>query len=141
MYFWLSGPINGVVTNNEFITFNASTSTGYSFSNGWRANASFYINGRNPTGLQGSSNGYAGTSFSVNKQIIKNKLVLSASANNPFTQYRTSKTITNGSDFAQTNVNQVYFRSFSASLNYNFGKLKDGVKKSKRSINNDDGGN
>ena len=141
MYFWLSGPVNGVIQNNEFLTVSSSASTGYAFSNGWRANASLDITGRNPTGLQGSSNGFIGSSFSVNKQIVKNKLVLSAAVRNPFTQYRTSKTITNGNDFAQTNVNQVYFRTFSASLNYNFGKLKDGVKKSKRGINNDDGAN
>jgi len=138
MYFWLSGPVNGVVQNNDFVTLSINLTTGYSFNNGWRVNAGFGLTGRNPTGLQGSSNGFASSSLSVNKQIIKNKLVFSAAARNPFKQYRTNTTITNGSDFAQTNVNQVYFRSFSASLNYNFGKLKDGIKKNKRGINNDD---
>jgi len=138
MYFWLSGPVNGVIQNNDFITLNISTSTGYSFNNGWRANANLDINGRNPTGLQGSSNGFIGSSFSANKQIIKNKLVFSLAARNPFMQYRTNTLITNGSNFAQTNINQVYFRSFTASLNYNFGKLKEALKKTKRGINNDD---
>ncbi|MGZ3757347.1 MAG: outer membrane beta-barrel protein [Mucilaginibacter sp.] len=138
MYFWLSGPINGIVQNNQFLTLNISTSTGYTFSNGWRANANLDVNGRNPTGLQGSSNGFVGSSFSANKQIIKNKLTFSVAARNPFSQYRTTTLITNGNNFAQTNVNQVYFRSFSASLNYNFGKLKEALKKTRRSINNDD---
>ena len=137
-YFWLSGPVNGVVQNNDFLTLSISTSTGYTFTNGWRVNAGFDLNGRNPTGLQGSTNGFTSSSVSINKQIIKNKLTFSAAARNPFKQYRTSTTLTNSSDFAQTNVNQVYFRSFSASLNYNFGKLKDGIKKNKHGINNDD---
>jgi len=137
-YFWLSGPVNGIMQNNDFVTLSISTTTGYSFNNGWRANVTVAINGRNPTGLQGSSNGFTSSSVSVNKQIVKNKLTFSAAARNPFEQYRTSTTLTNGSDFTQTNVNQVYFRSFSASLNYNFGKLKDGVKKNKHGINNDD---
>jgi len=137
-FFWLSGPVNGVVQNTNFATVGTSSTIGYSFSNGWRANASLDANGKNPTGLQGSTNGYIGSNFSVNKQIIKNKLTFSAAARNPFKQYRTSTTITNSNDFAQTNVNQVYFRSFSASLNYNFGKLKDGIKKNRRGINNDD---
>ena len=76
--------------------------------------------------------------FNVNKQLIKNKLSLSASIRNPFTKYRTNQTETNGPDFAQVNRNQVYFRSYSMSLNYNFGKLKGGIKKNKRGINNDD---
>ena len=47
-------------------------------------------------------------------------------------------------DFDQFTDRWNYFRSFNFSLNYKFGKLKDGIKKNKRGIRNDDvqnGGN
>jgi ferric enterobactin receptor len=138
MRFWLTGFVNGVLQENVFFAGGAYTSTGYRFDSGWRVSAGLGINGRNPTGLQGSTNGFASTSFSVNKELVKNKLNFSASVNNPFSQYRYSRTDTHGIDFTQTMNNQIYFRSVSASLNYNFGKLKDGIKKTKRGINTDD---
>jgi outer membrane receptor protein involved in Fe transport len=138
MHFGLSGLVNGKPQYTEFNILNASTSTGYAFDKGWRINGSFNINGRNPSGLQGSSNGYLSSSFSVNKEVIKNKLTFSASVSNPFTKYRTSEQVTNGDDFMQTRYSQVYYRSYRFSLNYNFGKLKGGINKNKRGINNDD---
>ena len=95
---------------------------------------------RNPTGLQGSSNGSISPSVYGSKQLIKNKLSLSASVNNPFSKYRDAVTETTGSNFNQTISNQNYWRTFNFSLNYNFGKLKESIKKTKRGINNDDGG-
>jgi hypothetical protein len=52
--------------------------------------------------------------------------------------------VTFGPDFDQFTDRWNYFRSFNFSLNYKFGKLKDGIKKNKRGIRNDDvqnGGN
>ncbi|HTH81698.1 MAG TPA: outer membrane beta-barrel family protein [Mucilaginibacter sp.] len=138
MRFWLTGFVNGVLQESDFYTASSYTSTSYKLDKGWRLNAALSINGRNPTGLQGSTNGFTSTSFGVNKELVKNKLNFSASVNNPFAQYRYSRTDTHGIDFTQSMNSQVYFRSFSASLNYNFGKLKEGVKKTKRGINNDD---
>jgi ferric enterobactin receptor len=138
MHFWLTGIANGVIQTNNLFTLSMATSIGYTLNSGWRLYGEFDISGRNPTGIQGHSSGFTSSSFSVNKQIVKNKLSLSAAVRNPFTQYRISRTETNGSNFAQANINQVYFRSYSVSLNYNFGKLKDGIKKTKRGINNDD---
>jgi hypothetical protein len=138
MHFWLTGFVNGELEEHQFYAGGAYASTGYRFDKGWRINAGMGINGRNPTGLQGSTNGFVSSTFSVNKELVKNKLNFSASVNNPFSQYRYSRTDTYGIGFTQSMNNQVYFRSFSASLNYNFGKLKDGVKKTKRGINNDD---
>jgi ferric enterobactin receptor len=138
MRFWLNGDVDGVLQENNFWTVNISSSTGYSFEKGWRVSANFDLSGRNPTGLQGSSTGVTSTAFNVSKQVIKNKLTLSASLRNPFTKYIYGQTDTFGPDFRQTTINQNYFRSVNFSLNYNFGKLKDGIKKTKRGINNDD---
>ncbi|TSJ43360.1 TonB-dependent receptor [Mucilaginibacter corticis] len=139
MYFTLDGPVDGVMKNISFVTVGIYPSLGYALDGGWRINANVDINGRNPTGLQGSSNGVVSTGLSVNKQLIKNKLSLSAGVRNPFTKYRNNITETSGTDFTQTIINQNYFRSYTISLNYNFGKLKDAIKKTRRGINNDDG--
>ena len=139
MHFWLNGYINGVLQNKEFNTENVYLSTGYALGKGWRANVSLNGNGRNPTGLQGSSNGVISSSFSVNKEVIKNKLSFSAGVNNPFTKYRDNILQTTGDGFSQTMLNQIYFRTFRASLNYSFGQLKGEIKKARHNINNDDG--
>lgn len=139
MFFTLDGEADGVMKNISFVTVGIYTSLGYTLNQGWRLNANLDINGRNPTGLQGSSNGVVNTGLSVNKQLIKNKLSFSAALRNPFTKYRNNITETSGTDFTQTITNQNYFRTYTVSLNYNFGKLKDAIKKTRRGINNDDG--
>jgi ferric enterobactin receptor len=138
LYFWLNGYVDGVLQNNNFLAISLSSSTGYNFEKGWRIGANFDLTGQNPTGVQGKRNGFTSVAVNVNKQLIKDKLSLSASLRNPFTKYRYSKTETHGTDFNQTMINQNYFRAVNFSLNYNFGKLKEGIKKTKRSINNDD---
>jgi hypothetical protein len=74
----------------------------------------------------------------VNKDIIKDKLSFSAASNNPFTKYRNNHTETFGTGFNQISDSQTFFRSYSFSMNYKFGKLKEAIKKSKREIRNDD---
>jgi ferric enterobactin receptor len=139
MYFEIEGPVDNTISKRSFWTFSSMSSTNYTIDDTWRVGASFAINGRNPTGLQGSTNGFVSPSFYGSKQLIKSKLSLSASISNPFTKYRNIITETRGSNFNQTINNQNYFRTLSVSLNYNFGKLKESIKKTKRSINNDDG--
>ncbi len=139
MYFELTGPVDGVQSLQRFVTFSSFSSTNYNIDDSWRVGASLGINGRNPTGLQGSSNGSVSPSIYGSKQLIKNKLSISASVSNPFTKYRDAVTETKGVNFTQSITNQSYFRTFNFSLNYNFGKLKEAIKKTKRGINNDDG--
>jgi len=138
LYFNMTGDIAGVVQTNKTWVVTTSSSLGYTLPSGWRIAAGLDVTGRNPTGLQGYSNGFVSSSLTVNKMLVKNKLTFSAAARNPFIQYRNNITYTNGNDFTQISNNQTYFRSFTASLNYNFGKLKDAIKKNKRGINNDD---
>lgn len=133
----VEGMVNGIAVKNQGLMYNFSSSGSYRFEKGWRLNANMNVNGPNLT-LQGTSNSYIGSSFSVNKDIVKDKLSFSASSNNPFSKYRTNRRETFGPDFFQTSDNQAYYRSFSTSLNYRFGKLKETVKKNKRGINNDD---
>ncbi len=137
-YFKLSGLVSNTIIENNSLTSNISASSGYRFNQRWRLNASLTFISRNPTDLQGTSNGFVRSLFSCNKELVKNKLSFAASVNNPFSKHRNNLTETKGPDFAQLSVSQDYFRSFGLSLNYNFGKLKQDIKKNKRGINNDD---
>ena len=131
--------VNNVIVENQGLMYYVSGSSGYSLNKGWRINANMNMQGPNLS-LQGTSNSFIGSSFSVNKDLIKEKLSFSASANNPFAKYRYYISETNGNDFTQESNNQSYLRTYSASLNYRFGKLKSSVKKSKKAIINDDTG-
>ncbi|MFD0750952.1 TonB-dependent receptor domain-containing protein [Mucilaginibacter calamicampi] len=137
-YFTMRGEVAGIMQSNQIWVISSSSTLAYAFNSGWRISGGVDVTGRNPTGLQGYTRGFVSSSLSVNKPLIKNKLTFSAAVRNPFTQYRYNITQTNGNDFTQLSTNQTYFRSFTASLNYNFGKLKDAIKKNKRGINNDD---
>lgn len=139
----VNGVVNGEKVSNKGLMPSIFSSTDYKMDKGWRfsANVSYY--GRGIT-LQGRSNGIVGSGFSVNREVVKDKLTFSLAANNLFTKYRESENRTTGTDFIQQSNNRSYFRSFSASLDYRFGKLKESIKKSRRGIRNDDvagGGN
>lgn len=136
-YGMVQGLVNDVLIKNEGLMYQFSASTGYRFEKEWRVNANLNANGPSVS-LQGTSNAMVSTSFSVNKDIVKDKLSLSASVNNPFTKFRRNHNESFGPDFAQNNDRRDYFRSFNFSVNYKFGKLKDAIRKNKRGIRNDD---
>lgn len=131
--------INGQKVKNEGWMEYLNISTGYKFNKGWRADASFTQSNRIVAGPQTIMNPFVSSSFSINKDdcFLKN-LSLSIAVLNPFTKYRRSLEDVKGPGFIQTRENYNYFRAFKLNLNYRFGKLKESVKKNKRSINNDD---
>ncbi|WP_229207885.1 outer membrane beta-barrel family protein [Dyadobacter beijingensis] len=133
----VTGIVNGSEITNSGIMYQLAVSTGYRLPKEWRVNANLNANGPG-VNLQGTTNSIASTSFSVNKDVIKDKLSLSAAVSNPFTKFRRYHNETFGPDFDQFTDRWAYFRSFNFSLNYKFGKLKDGIKKNKRGIRNDD---
>lgn len=141
-YGMVQGLVNGVLIRNEGLMHNIAASTGYRLPKDWRLTANLQLNGPG-VNLQGKTNSLVSASFSVNKDLIKEKLSIAGSINNPFRTYRENLTTTFGPDFQQTNSRWDYFRSFTISLNYKFGKLRESIKKSKRGIRNDDisGGN
>jgi ferric enterobactin receptor len=108
---------------------------------GWSFNAAVRYNGLAPTSIQGYTNAYFSSNVGLNKELVQHKLYFGLSVNNPFTKFRNIVNTTNGPDFVENNINQAYFRSVSVSLNYNFGKLNGDVKRSRKSINNNDSNN
>lgn len=129
--------VNNILVRNEGFMYNFSSSASYRFEKGWRANGNIHFNGPNLS-VQGSSNTFFGSSFSVNKDIVKDKLSFSVATSNPFSKYRNNIRESFGPDFFQTNNNQTFYRGFNSSLSYKFGKLKSGIKKNSRGIRNDD---
>ena len=138
IYFWIAGESEGLYVQKKLLTYAANISTAYSVGQGWRLNGALNVMSRNPTGFQGTTNGMVSSSLSVNKDLIKDKLSVSAVISNPFVKYRDAKTFTSGTNFSQTAIARNYFSSYRMSLNYNFGGLKGKIRKNKREISNDD---
>jgi outer membrane receptor protein involved in Fe transport len=136
-YKWIEGFINGNLAKNKGLTGDAYLSSGYKFENTWKVNTGFnysapYIS------LQAKSRSYVYISVRGSKDIIKDKLTITAGINNPFSKYRDFTSTTEGANFIQNFRRQNFYRSFNTSLNWKFGKLKGEIKKNQRSINNDD---
>ncbi len=133
----VTGTVNDAVITNSGLMTQVNVSTGYRLKKDWRVQANLNFNGPN-VNLQGTSNSVLFSSFSVSKDVVKDKLALSAALNNPFSRFRRNYRYTFGPDFDQTDFRREYFRTFNISANYKFGKLKDGIRKNKRGIRNDD---
>lgn len=141
-YGMVRGEVNGILIRNEGLMYFGSLASSYKLEKNWRVSANLNANGPSVQ-FQGTSNAMVSSSFSISKDLVKDKVTFSASANNPFNKYRTYYNETFGPDFRQNTYRYDYFRSFNLSLNYKFGKLKEAIKKNKRGIRNDDvqGGN
>lgn len=138
MYLWLSGADNGQPISNNLLMYAVTLSNVLRLQHGWALNADLGVNSRNPTGLQGYTNGFFYSAFNFNKDLVKDKFSIAGGIKNPFTKYRSSVNTTFGPQFRQVYESRNYFRSFSISLNYNFGGLKDSIYKNRVGIENND---
>lgn len=138
MYLWLAGQVDQVDVENNLLMYSATLSNVLRLKRGWAVNADLTVNSESPTGLQGRSNGFVYTAFNFNKDLIKDKFGIAGGIKNPFTKYRMVINKTSGGDFNQVYQSQNYFRSFNISLNYKFGGLKDGLRRNKVGIENND---
>lgn len=135
-----AGDNTAAASLNRWMTMEELSNT-LKLDKGWSFNASIRYNGPAPTSIQGYTNAYFSSNVGLNKELVQHKLYFGMSVNNPFTKFRNIVNTTNGPDFVEHNINQAYFRSVSVSLNYNFGKLNGDVKRSRKSINNNDSNN
>lgn len=136
-YGQVKGEIAGVLIETKGWMRRASSSLTYKPSKTWQASATLNYQGPNLT-LQGTSNTFVNSSFSLNKDLMNNKLSIGLAANNAFNKYRKAINYTNGPDFTQESYNQNYQRNFTASINYRFGKLKESIKRNRKGIVNGD---
>lgn len=136
--FFISGKVNDVNVKNNLFTYYMYLSASYQFENNWTVSSNLEINSKMPAGLQSTTNAFAGSSFSISKSILDNKLSFSGFINNPFNTYRKMVTETFGGTFEQNNYIRDYYRSFGFNVTYKFGRLKDEIKTTQRKINNND---
>ncbi|HEY9261656.1 outer membrane beta-barrel protein [Chitinophaga sp.] len=110
----------------------------FSLANNWKINTNISASTAGPSGIQTNINGYFFYSLGFSKSLLKDKLTISATATNLSSTYRNTEQKINGIGFSQRDLNQVYYRNFTVSLNYRFGKLNSEIKKNRKGINNDD---
>ena len=136
-YLWLEGFLGTSLFKNEGVQGYLYGSSSYKFEKGLRLSVSF--NYSSPCiRLQGNSNAYLFSNFSVSKDIIKDKITFSTSVRNPFNKFRAWRSETVGENFTQSSFDYNYFRGFGFNLNYKFGKLQGDIKKNQRKIQNGD---
>lgn len=136
--FWINGFADSTNIENNMFTYYFAFNASYQFKNNWQANAEINAISQNPTGLQNVTNGFVGSSISVSKSILNNKLSFSAYANNIFSKFRDNNTTSFGNNFHQSYNVVEYFRSFGFNINYKFGRLNGELKRNKRAIRNND---
>ena len=136
-YIWLEGVVDGKHTSNSGLRGYVYGGMSYLFEDGWRVNGNFSYSSPFIM-LQGQSNSFPYYGISASKDLIKEKLSISGSVSNPFTKYRNYVNDMTGPNFTQSSFFQNYYRSFSMSLSYRFGRLKDEIRKNRRGIKNDD---
>ncbi|MFD2144001.1 TonB-dependent receptor domain-containing protein [Mucilaginibacter antarcticus] len=105
----------------------------YDFGHGMAAEVFGNYNSKQKN-IQGTRPAQGSCNFAIRKQLLNKKASIGLTATNPFSQYIDQRNTTYGSNFNQTNLRQVPYRSFGISLSYKFGKLE--FKKDKEDNNN-----
>jgi hypothetical protein len=128
---------SGLELKNEGASYNGSLSVRY---NVWE-NGTFSVFGGLYSPrimLQGKSSTYSYSSISYSQQLLKKKLMINFSVTDPFRQRMTYETTLTDPTFTRTTKNYRYNRTARINISYQFGQMKDQIKKAKRTITNDD---
>lgn len=136
-YMWIDGMVNNTLFKNEGFQGSVTANLNYKTGKDWQMGISGGYYSAWIT-LQGQSNPNYYTSGRVTKQFLNKKVNLSASVNNPFQKMWTWRGERITPQFNEFKNYSRFYRQFNLSFNYKFGKLKDGIRKNKRGINNDD---
>ena len=88
--------------------------------------------------LQGKGSGFFGYGLNVTKQFLKQRLFLSAFANNFFKKYNVYNNDMSSTGFTQHSWSKYNQQRFGISVSFRIGELKASVKKAERTISNDD---
>lgn len=136
-YIWIKGTYNAQFFSNEGFQGNVFAFASYTLPKEFRTRVN--VGYTSPwIQLQGQSNNFIYSSFSVSKDFFDKKLTVSTQISNPWRKYRDWEQNFNTSQFVQSSHQQNFYRHYSISFSYRFGKLDGGVKKNQRGINNDD---
>lgn len=134
----LRGEDDGNTRRVNSLLYNIGFTSSHKFDRGWRFAANVSATGPNIVSLQTVSNRMYTSFFTLSKELMKGKMALSGTVSNPLCSYRDTRIETIGNNFYELGITREYFRSFSLNADVRLGKLKIGVKKTRRSINNND---
>lgn len=134
---WLKGTYNGSFYTNSGQQGHIFISSNYRTDNGFRFNLDVGFDSRYVL-LQGRDNYFFNNSYSVVKELFNKKFMVYIGVNNPFHKFNTLDFFTKSADFQTYNANQNYYRAINVGFLYRFGKLNSNVKKTQRTIQNDD---
>lgn len=87
--------------------------------------------------IQGTRPAFFFYNMALRKQFWNKKASIGLTATDPFNSYINFKSTTSGTNFTQTNVREVPFRSFGITLSYKFGKMEFKKQRDKDDSNND----
>ncbi|UEG53873.1 TonB-dependent receptor [Mucilaginibacter daejeonensis] len=136
-YVWVKGPYMGQFFSNKGWRTNTNANLTYKPTDTWTFGLGGGFN-RRYIFLQGGSNDYVYSSLSASKMFLNKKLTVSTVLSNPYQARYKFTQFTSTPDLYQSNTGNQFYRTFSLSLSYKFGKLSSDIKKNKRTINNDD---
>lgn len=88
--------------------------------------------------LQGTNGAYFSHDISLTKKMLDDRLNITVACSNPFKKYYTFKGDYSGRNFNSSGTYKYYQQSFAISVSYRIGKLQTGVKRTERTIQNDD---
>jgi outer membrane receptor protein involved in Fe transport len=134
----LTGMIDGLSYTKNAIFNNTNINFSYKMDHDWRTGFEFQYYSQTGITLQSTSSPYYYTSFSLAKSLFNQKLTIRGSASNPYLRYLNHKIKYSDPHYNQVIQRDIVYRRFNIYLNYAFGKLRDGVKKNKKSVKNDD---
>lgn len=133
----LRGQVGATMFENSGIEGHAYAYLFYNLGQGWQTTANAGYAGQTVR-LQGSQGGYFYNSFGVSKTFLKDKLYSRLVVANPFQNSVDIENSLSGDTFRQSLINQRIIRDVNLSLVFEFGKMRQSIKKNRRSINNDD---
>jgi len=134
---WLKGTYNGVFYSQSGLQGHFLIGANYNFPKDYHAGITVGYNSRNVL-LQGRDMEYFFMSFGGTKDLFHKKASISIFMRNPYEQYLKQDAFTSSAGFKQYSYNYQYDRRFYIAFRYKFGKLNSEIKKSEKSINNDD---
>ncbi|NLB26362.1 MAG: TonB-dependent receptor [Bacteroidales bacterium] len=88
--------------------------------------------------LQGKYSGFSYSSMSISQSFFNKKLTINASVSDPFRQKMTHTSNLADKTFTSKSTNYIYNRMFRIYISYQFGQMKEQIKKARRTISNED---
>lgn len=136
-YLGLSGTLSGRQYNTEGFQYTTSHNISFSSSKDWRVRMLLTSTSKQ-INLQGKTNAYVYSVFTVNKEFFNKKLGVIFRIDNPTGKNRTIVSQFLTPDFKQENRSDKLARGFYINLYYTIGELKEKIKKNKRGVENND---